>query len=97
MNVQRPDNPKLAKLFDKHLQAGHEIRYSDDTRLVVWKKNELGCGGLILLILLGLLTAFIVPLILLLLGALSPRGQVITYTVKPNGNIKTQTKPAPKQ
>jgi fumarate reductase subunit D len=36
-------------------------------------------------------TAFIVPIILLILGALSPGGQLITYTVKPNGKIKKKS------
>ena len=94
MNVQRPTNKKLAKIFDDALSHGLEIRYSDDTQLVVFRKNEWGCGGLILLIILGLVTAFIVPIILLILGAFSPGGQIITYTVKPNGKIKKKTKPA---
>lgn len=96
MNVQRPSNPKLAKLFDKHLQAGDEIRYADDNQLVVFKQNKWGCGGLLLLIVLGILTALIVPIILLIMGALAPGGQVITYTVKKNGKIKTKAAPAKK-
>jgi hypothetical protein len=35
-----------------------------------------------------------VPLILLILGALSPSGQVITYTLKPNGKIKKKQRSA---
>lgn len=96
MTVQRPSNPKLAKLFDKHLQAGDEIRYADETQLVVFKQNKWGCTGLLLLIALGIITAFIVPLILLLMGAFAPGGQVITYTVKKNGKIKTKAKAAQK-
>lgn len=84
----RPSNSKLAKIFDQALAKGHEIRYVDDQRLVVFEKNKLGCMGLIVLIILGLLTAFIVPVILLILGALSPSGRVLTYTVQPNGKIK---------
>jgi fumarate reductase subunit D len=57
----------------------------------VFRRNQWGCGGLILLIILGIVTAFIVPIILLILGALSPGGQLITYTVKPNGKIKKKS------
>ena len=92
--VRRPSDPKLAKIFDRSLQRGLEVRYADETQVVVFRRNQWGCGGIILLILLGLLTAFIVPLIIILLGALSPSGQVITYTLKPNGRIKTKHRAA---
>lgn len=94
MNPTRPTNPKLARVFDDALRKGLEIRYADDTQVVVWKRSQWGCGGIIFLILIGLLTAFIVPLILILLGALSPSGQVITYTLKPNGKLKTKARSA---
>lgn len=84
----RPANPRLAGAFDKLVQTGYEIRYADETQVVGWKKNQWGCGGLIFLILLGVLTVFIVPLILLILGAFSPGGHTITYTLKPNGKLK---------
>jgi hypothetical protein len=87
----RPTHPQLAKIFDKAIREGLEIRYADDTQLVVFRRNQWVCGGLILLIILGIVTAFIVPIILLILGALSPGGQLITYTVKPNGKIKKKS------
>lgn len=90
----RPSNPKLAKIFDDAIRSGREVRYADEASVVVYQKNELGAGGCLMLILLGLITAFIVPLILLLLGALSPSGQVITYTLKPNGRIKKKSRAA---
>lgn len=93
---QRPSNPDLAKLFDKHMRAGDTIRYADDTQMIVWHPTGLGCGALIWLILLGILTLFIVPIILLILGALNPSGQLITYTVQDNGKIKKKSRPAPK-
>lgn len=93
---EAPSNPKLAKLFHQHLQAGDQIRYVDDTTLVVWHQNQVGAFGCLTLILLGLITAFIVPIILLILGGLSPNGQLITYTVKRNGKIKKTSKAAPK-
>lgn len=92
--VARPSNPKLAKVFDQAIQNGLEVRYADDTQVVVFRKNQWGCGGLILLILLGIFTLFIVPIILLILGALAPGGQVITYTLTPSGKIKTKARAA---
>lgn len=94
MGTQKPQNPKLAAVFDQALRQGKEIRYADEGQVVVYQKNQLGCGGLIFLIILGICTAFIVPLILLLLGALSPSGQVIIYTLKPNGKLRKQYKAA---
>lgn len=85
---QRPANPKLAKLFDQALQKGSEIRYVDDGRLVIAEQLSLGGFGCLVLIILGLLTAFIVPIILLALGALKPAYKIVTYTLKPNGSIK---------
>ncbi|MFF2054123.1 hypothetical protein ACFVU2_21130 [Leifsonia sp. NPDC058194] len=90
----KPANPRLAKVFDEAIARGHQIRYADETQVAVFQRNELGCMGLILLIIIGLLTAFIVPIILLVIGALSPRGRVITYTVKPNGKIKKKSRAA---
>ncbi|WP_157486884.1 hypothetical protein [Leucobacter salsicius] len=90
----RPSNKNLAKIFDQSLQGGMEIRYADETQVVVYRKNQWGCGGLIFLIVIGLLTAFIVPLILLILGAFAPGGQVITYTLKPNGKVKKKQRAA---
>lgn len=80
---EAPSNPKLAKLFHQHLQAGDQIRYVDDTTLVVWHQNQVGAFGCL-------------TLILLILGGLSPNGQLITYTVKRNGKIKKTSKAAPK-
>lgn len=90
----RPTNKKLAKIFDQALHNGLEIRYADETQVVTYRKNQWGCGGLILLFLIGVVTAFIVPLILLILGALSPGGQVTTYTLKPNGKLKKKQRAA---
>lgn len=92
--AMRPSNPKLAKIFDQALQNGQEIRFADEQHVIVYSKNQWGCGGLIFLIVIGLLTAFIVPLVLLILGALSPGGQVTTYTLKPNGKIKKKQRAA---
>lgn len=94
--AQRPTNPDLAKLFDKHLHAGDTIRYADDTQMIVWHPTGIGCAGLIGLIIIGMLTLFIVPVILLVLGALNPSGQLITYTVQDNGKIKKKSRPASK-
>ena len=91
---QRPTDPKLAKVFDDALHEGLEIRYADESQVVIWKKNQWGCGGILLLILLGIVTAFIVPLVLLIFGALSPSGQVITYTLSPSGSIKKKSRSA---
>ena len=92
--LSRPTNARLAKVFDDALKNGLEIRYADDSQVVIYQRNHWGCGGLIVLLILGLLTAFIVPIILLVLGALSPSGQVITYTVKPNGKLKAKKRAA---
>jgi|SRR5690606_23914870 hypothetical protein len=93
-SLTRPTNPALAKVFDRALQDGLEIRYADDAQVVVYRRNSWGCGGLIFLLILGLLTVFIVPIILLILGALAPGGQVTTYTLKPNGKIKKKQRAA---
>ncbi|MFJ4174010.1 hypothetical protein [Microbacterium sp. NPDC089696] len=92
--VSRPSNPKLARIFDDAIRSGREVRYADETSVVVYQRNQWGCGGIILLILLGLLTAFIVPIILLVLGAFAPGGQVITHTLQPNGRVKTKRRAA---
>lgn len=92
--VSRPTNPKLAKIFDEAIRSGREVRFADETTVVVYQKNQWGAGGCLLLIILGIVTAFIVPIILLLLGALSPGGQVITYTLKPNGRVKKKQRAA---
>lgn len=92
--ITRPSNPKLAKIFDDAIQSGREIRFADETTVVVYQKNQWGCGGIILLILLGIFTLLIVPIILLILGALAPGGQVITYTLQPNGKIKKKQRAA---
>lgn len=91
---QRPTNAKLARIYDDAIRSGREIRYADDTTVVVYEKNEMGAGGCLMLILLGIITAFIVPIILLILGALSPSGRVITYTLKPNGKVKKKSQAA---
>lgn len=91
---QRPTDPKLARVFDEALHDGLEIRYADEQQVVIWKRNQWGCGGITLLILLGIVTAFIVPLVLLILGALSPSGQVITYTLTPSGKIQKKSRSA---
>lgn len=92
--ISRPTNPKLARVFDDAVQNGLEIRYVDEQQVVVYRQNKWGCGGLILLIVLGMLTLFIVPIILLVLGALAPGGQVITYTLMPNGKLKKKQRAA---
>ena len=94
MTPTRPTHPGLAQAFDRELRAGHEIRYADDTQVVAYRKNQWGCLGIIFLIIIGLLTVFIVPIILFILGALSPGGQTITYTLKPNGKVKKKTRAA---
>lgn len=96
MSYQRPANPALARVFDEAIRKGHEIRYADETQVVTWQRNQLGCAGLIILILLGIITAFIVPIILLVLGALSPSGQVTTFTLQPNGKLKKKQRAAKK-
>lgn len=90
--LTRPQNPQLAKVFDRALRDGLEIRFADNTQVVVYRRNRWGCGGILLLILLGIVTAFIVPIILLFLGMLAPGGRVITYTVKPNGKIRKKSR-----
>lgn len=90
----RPTNPKLARVFDDALARGYEIRYADEDRVVIYRRNKWGCGGVILLIILGIVTALIVPIILLILGVLAPGGQVITYTLKPNGKLKKKSRAA---
>lgn len=91
---QKPSNPKLAKLYMDAVRSGAEIRHVDETTLVVWSRNTWGCGGVLLLIILGVLTAFIVPLILLFLGALAPGGQITTYTLMPSGRVKKKQRRA---
>lgn len=93
-NLSRPSNPKLARIFDDALRSGREVRYADDTTVIVYQKNHWGAGGCLLLIILGIVTAFIVPIILLILGALAPGGQVITYTLRPNGSVKKKMRAA---
>ncbi|MDJ1370638.1 hypothetical protein [Gulosibacter molinativorax] len=88
----KPSNPRLARLYDKHLKAGDEIRAANEEALIVWHQNEWGCAGWLLLITLGIVTAFIVPLILWLLGAFSKDGQLITYTIKRSGGVKKHVK-----
>lgn len=92
--VARPSNPKLAKIFDDAIRSGREIRYADETSVVIYQKNQWGCGGIILLIVLGILTAFIIPLILLLIGAFAPSGQVISYTLTSSGKVKRKARAA---
>ena len=94
MSATRPANRHLAKAFDDALHRGYEIRYADETQLVVFHKTQWGCGGLIFLIIIGLLTAFIVPIVLLILGAFSSAGQVTTYTLEPNGKVEKKTRRA---
>lgn len=93
-SFHRPSHPKLAKAFDEELRKGNEIRYADENQVVAYHKNTWGCGGLILLLILGIVTAFIVPIILLILGAFNPGGQTITYTLKPNGKVKKKQRAA---
>lgn len=50
MSYQRPANPALARVFDEAIRKGHEIRYADETQVVTWQRNQLGCAGLIILI-----------------------------------------------
>ncbi|MFC5337221.1 hypothetical protein [Leucobacter denitrificans] len=93
-SINRPSHPKLARIFDDAMQRGFEVRYADEHQVVIYKRNRWGCGGILLLILLGIVTVLIVPIILLLLGVLAPGGQVITYTLKPNGKIKKKQRAA---
>lgn len=90
----RPSHPALARHFDDALSRGYEIRYADEHQVVVYRQNSWGCGGCLLLILLGIVTVFIVPIILLLLGVIAPGGQVITYTLQPNGRVKKKQRAA---
>ena len=92
--ITRPTHPKLAKLFDQAVNRGDEVRYADNTRLVIHRSHGIGCGGWILLILLGIVTAFIVPIILLLLGMVPRKGQATIYTVRPNGKIAKRVRRA---
>lgn len=92
--MDRPTQPDLARLYDDAVSAGHEIRYASDERLVVYVENRWGCGGILLLIALGIVTAFIVPIILLVLGMLAPGGRVYTYELQPNGKVKRSMKTA---
>lgn len=41
----KPSDARLAELFDEHLQAGDEIRYSDERQLVVWSRGRIGVWG----------------------------------------------------
>lgn len=90
-NWPRPNHPKLAKYYDKALQSGLEIRYADDERLVTFKKQQRGCGWVLVLL---LLTVFSLGLALLLglveLGRES--GTLTTYTVTKRGKIKIKKK-----
>jgi hypothetical protein len=90
----RPNNKKLAKIFDDAIRDGLDVRYADDTKVVVYRQNRWGCGGIILLVILGIVTVLIVPIILLILGALSPGGQVITYTLTRTGRVKKKSRAA---
>jgi len=90
----RPENKKLAAIFDDAISRGYEIRYADERRLSVYRKNQWGCFGILLLILIGILTVFIVPIILFILGVISPGGQVITYTLTDSGQVKKRSRSA---
>lgn len=87
---QRPTNPALAKVFDDALRKNQEIRYADDTRVVTFERNRLGCLGLILIIILATITLGIALLFGLL--SLGDKGGIIReYTLQPNGKVKERT------
>ncbi|WP_217132315.1 hypothetical protein [Leucobacter chinensis] len=92
--MARPENPRLARCFDDALSRGYEIRYVDETQVIADRKNTWGCLGLAFLFGIGVLTAFVVPIILLILGAFAPRGQVITYRLKRNGKVSKKRRAA---
>lgn len=90
-NWPRPNNPKLAKYYDKALQDGLEIRYADDERLVTFKKQQRGCGWFLVLLALTVLSLGIALLLgLVELGRES--GTLTTYTVTKRGKIKIKKK-----
>jgi hypothetical protein len=86
---QRPAAPALAKVFDEALRRNQEIRYADETRVVTFERNRLGCLGLILVIALATITLGIA----LLFGVLSlgdKSGIIREHTLQPNGKVKTR-------
>ena len=87
----RPQNPALARVFDKAIRSGHEIRHVDETQVVTFHKPPMGCLGF-----LFVLTLVIISLgLVLVLGILSlgrNSGVITTYTLKPNGKIKRREK-----
>ena len=88
----RPSHARLAELFDEHLQAGDEIRYSDERQLVVWSLSRIGVWGWIGLIALGLVTAFIVPAIILIVLLVQRRGRLTTYAIGAGGKLTTHSR-----
>lgn len=86
---QRPSNPALAKVFDEALRKNQEIRYTDETRVVAFERNRLGCLGLLLIIGLAIITLGIA----LLFGVLSlgdKSGIVHEHTLQANGKVKSR-------
>jgi len=84
-----PQHPELNKLFHKHLDAGDHIRYADETKLIVWHDNsQPGCLGVLTLIFLAIITIGIWLIILFMLGGLSNKGELITYTLNKRGKVK---------
>ena len=88
----KPSAARLAELFDEHLQAGDEIRYSDERQLVVWSRGRIGVWGWIGLVALGLVTAFIVPAIILIVLLVQRRGRLTTYSLGRDGKLKTHSR-----
>lgn len=84
---QRPTSPALGKAFDEALRKGWEVRYADESRVVAFERNRLGCLGLLLVIGLAVITLGIALLFgLLSLGDKS--GIVHEYTLQPSGKVK---------
>lgn len=86
--TERPNNEALARLYDDAVRRGYEIRHSAENRLITYRKNPWGAKEIVTLVLLGVLTLLIVPIILLFLAVVSPGGQLTTYTVRTGGKVK---------
>lgn len=90
-NWPRPNHPKLARYYDKALQEGLEIRYADDERLVTFQKHQHGCGWVLILLALTVLSLGL-ALILGLVELGRESGILTTYTVTKRGKIKIKKK-----
>lgn len=86
---QRPSNAALARVFDDALRRNQEIRYADETRVVTFERNRLGCLGLILVIFLIVISLGIALLFgVLALGDKS--GIIHEHTLQPNGKVRSR-------